>query len=61
MWGKDARHRRQIADIAIHHSEERADGFLVCGDGIDGVIAVAARRAQPGREAGEPAAAGART
>jgi hypothetical protein len=32
---------------------------LVGGDAVDGVIAVAARKAQPGREAGEPAAAGA--
>ena len=26
--GKHARHRRDVADIAIHHAEQRADGFL---------------------------------
>jgi hypothetical protein len=39
----------------------REDGGLVNRDAVDGVIAVAARKAQPGREAGEPAAAGAGT
>jgi hypothetical protein len=34
---------------------------MVGRDRIDGVIAVAARKAQPGREAGEPVAAGAGT
>jgi hypothetical protein len=29
MIGKHARHRREVADIAIHHAEQRADGFLV--------------------------------
>jgi hypothetical protein len=56
-----ARHRRQVADIAVDHAKQREDGGLIGRDRIDGVIAVAARKAQPGREAGEPVAAGAGT
>jgi hypothetical protein len=29
ILGKDARHRRQVADVAIGHAEERDDGGLV--------------------------------
>ena len=29
---KDAGHRRQVADVAVDHAEQRADGLLVCGD-----------------------------
>jgi hypothetical protein len=31
IW-KHARHRREVADIAVDHAEQRADGFLVSGD-----------------------------
>jgi hypothetical protein len=58
---KHDRHRREVADIAVDDAEQRDDRGLVCGDAVDGVIAVAARKAQPGREAGEPVAAGAGT
>jgi hypothetical protein len=30
-----ARHRRQVADVAIDHAEERADGLLVGGDAVE--------------------------
>jgi hypothetical protein len=29
---KDARHRRQVADVPIYHPEESDDGCLVRGD-----------------------------
>ncbi|MGY4294027.1 sugar lactone lactonase YvrE [Bradyrhizobium sp. i1.4.4] len=56
-----AGHRREIADIAVDDAEQRSNGGLIGRDAVDGVIAVAARKAQPGREAGEPVAAGAGT
>jgi hypothetical protein len=59
--GKHAGHRREVADIAVDDTEQRDDRRLVRRDAVDGVIAVAARKAQPGREAGEPVAAGAGT
>jgi len=31
----DARHRRQVADVAIDHAEERGDGGLVGGDAVE--------------------------
>ena len=33
--GKDARHRRQIADVSVHDAEQRDDGSLVGGDRIE--------------------------
>ena len=33
--GEDARHRRQVGDVAVHHAEERADRFLVGGDAVE--------------------------
>jgi hypothetical protein len=33
--GKYARHRRKVADVAVYHAEERADGFLICGDAVE--------------------------
>jgi len=27
-------HRRQVADVSVYHTEEGADGGLICGDGI---------------------------
>ena len=33
--GKYARHRRKVADVAVYHAEERADGFLVGGDAVE--------------------------
>jgi hypothetical protein len=33
--GKHARHRRKVADVAVHHAEQRADGFLVGRDGVE--------------------------
>lgn len=33
--GKHARHRRQVADVALDHAKQRADGFLVRGDPIE--------------------------
>ena len=59
--GKHARHRCEVVDLSIDHAEQRDGRGLVGGDAVDGVIAVAARKAQPGREAGEPVAAGAGT
>ena len=29
---KDTRHRRQVADVAVDHAEERDDRGLVCRD-----------------------------
>jgi hypothetical protein len=34
-FGKHTRHCRQVADIAVHHPEERDDGRLVGRDRID--------------------------
>jgi hypothetical protein len=39
--GKDARHRWQVADVAVDHAEERDDGGLVSGDAVE----IAHRRA----------------
>jgi len=35
ILGKDARHRRQVADVAIDHAEERDDGSLVDCNGVE--------------------------
>src|SRR5437879_917679 len=31
---ENARHRRQVADVAVHDAKERADRFLVGGDAV---------------------------
>lgn len=61
LIGKHARHARQIAGTIEHGTKKFSNGVLIGRDAVDGVIAVAARKAQPGREAGEPVAAGAGT
>jgi hypothetical protein len=33
--GKHARHRSEVADIAVDDAEQRDDRGLVCGDGIE--------------------------
>jgi hypothetical protein len=33
--GKDARHRRQVADVAVDHAEQRDDRGLVGGDAVE--------------------------
>jgi len=33
--GKNTRHRRQVADVAVDHAEQREDRFLVCGDRME--------------------------
>jgi hypothetical protein len=33
--GKHARHRRQVADVAIDHAKQRDDGGLVGGDAVE--------------------------
>jgi hypothetical protein len=33
--GKHARHRRQVADVAVDHAKQRDDGCLVRGDRIE--------------------------
>ena len=40
--GKHARHRRKVADVTVHHAEERADRFLIGGDAVE--IAEGCRR-----------------
>ena len=33
--GKDPRHRRQVADVAVDHPKERYDRGLVGGDAVE--------------------------
>lgn len=35
MVRKDARHRRQVADVAVDYAKQRTDGRLIGGDRVE--------------------------